>query len=106
MEEQKHIKIADEVIVAIAKTAIMEAKGVMGMANHYIFAERLGKRKRGVTLLIENGRVRISIALLVQHGYRMQEVAADAQQKVKTAVETMTGLTATEVNIHVAGLVA
>ena len=93
------LKIADEVITQVACTAVLEADGVAGMAGHF-------SRRKGVALKMENGRVHITVAINVNGGVKMQNVAEDVQQKVKTAVETMTGFTVDEVSVHITGLVA
>lgn len=104
------MKIADEVIASIASTAVLEAEGVAGMAGHFTgdIAGKLSRKRpaKGVTLQTEQGKLQISVAILVHGGVKIQEVAKDVQQKVKNAIETMTGFTAEEVNVHIAGLVA
>ena len=109
------VQIADEVIASIASTAVLEAEGVAGMAGNLGMASNLGdiagklrgkKSARGVALRIENGYVQVSVEIVVHSGVKIQDVAADVQQKVKNAIETMTGFTAREVNVHVMGLVA
>ena len=103
-----HVKIANEVIASITSAAVLEAEGVAGMAGHLDFAGKLGRKRpsKGVTLQTEQGKVQISVAILVRGGVKIQEIAKDVQQKVKIAVETMTGFTAVEVNVHVTGLIA
>ena len=102
-EPKGHIKIADEVVASIASTAVLEADGVAGMAGYFGGRKKAAK---GVALKIEEGKVRISIAIMVYNGVKIQAVAKDVQQKVKDAVETMTGFVAEEINVHVSGLVA
>ena len=104
------IQIADEVIAAIASTAVLEADGVAGMAGYFSgdIAGKLSRKKnaKGVTLRMEDGKVYISVEIVAKSGVILQDVAKDVQQKVKTAIETMTGFTANEVNVHITGLVA
>jgi len=105
-----HVHIADEVIASIASTAVLEADGVAGMASHFTgdIAGRLSRKKpaRGVALKMDNGKVHVSVEIVVNSGVKIQDVAKDVQQKVKNAIETMTGFTACEVCVHVTGLVA
>ena len=96
------VQIADEVIAAIASAAALEAEGVAGMASNF----RRKKQNKGVAVRVEDGKVRISVDISVVSGVKIQSVASDVQQKVKTAIETMTGYTAVEVNVNVTGLVA
>jgi len=104
------IQIADEVIAAIASTAVLETEGVASMASYFSgdIAGRLSRKKatKGITLRTADGKVNISVEIVVQSGVKIQEVAKDVQQKVKAAVETMTGFTTDEINVHVTGLVA
>ena len=104
------IQIADEVIANIASTAVLEAEGVAGMPGHFTgdIVARLGRKRhaKGVSLQINDGKVQISIEVLVNSGVKIQDVAKDVQQKVKTAIETMTGFVAEKINVRVTGLVA
>ena len=105
-----HVQIADEVIANIASTATLEAEGVVDMAGYFtgdIAGKLRGKKSaKGVALLVEEGKVHISVDIVVRSGVKIQTVAGDVQQKVKNAIETMTGYTADEVNVNVIGLVA
>ena len=92
------IQIANEVVSAIACTAILEVEGVASVGKH-------SRKKKGVTLHRENGNVQITADIVVKSGSKIQNVACEVQHKVKNAVETMTGFTASEVNVHVSGLV-
>ena len=101
------VKIADEVLANIVSTAVLEAEGVAGMSNQYDFSGRwLAKTTKGVNLNVQGEDVKISISLLVKSGAKIQEVAIDVQQKVKNAIETMTGFNPNEINVQVVGLVA
>jgi len=101
------VKIADEVLANIAGTAVLEAEGVAGMSNQMDFAGRLrGKTSKGINLSVNEEEVQITISIVVKTGVKIQEVALDVQQKVKNAIETMTGFAVTEVNIQVVGLAA
>jgi uncharacterized alkaline shock family protein YloU len=101
------IKIADEAIAIIAGAAALEVEGVIGMeGNLGDFAQVFGYRNlgKGVAVNIENNNADITLRVLLKFGYRVQDVSELVQKRVKTAVETMTGLTVTSVNIGVAGV--
>ena len=102
------VKIADEVIASIASTAVLESDGVAGLGGLNDLTGRLrGKAaKKGVSLTTDGQNVQITVGITVKSGVKIQDVALDVQQKVKTAIETMTGFTAIEVNVQVVGLVA
>ncbi|MDR1000750.1 MAG: Asp23/Gls24 family envelope stress response protein [Clostridiales bacterium] len=106
-ESPGQVKIADEAIAIIAGAAALEIEGVVGMeGNLGDFAQVFGYRNlgKGVAVSIENGSATITLRVLLKFGYRVQDVSEAAQKRVKTAVETMTGLTATTVNINVTGI--
>ena len=105
-EPAGQVQIAGDVIAVIAKTAVLEVEGVAGMAGY--FTGRLGRKKpsKGVTLQVKDGDVNITVEIVVKSGAKIQDVAKDVQQKVKNAIETMTGFTANQVNVLVSGLVA
>jgi len=104
------ISIADEVIATIAGTAAMEIDGVafMSAGNISGIAERLGKKNfsKGVRIEIsEENEVSVELHLVAKSAYKLPEVSEKVQDRVKTAVETMTGLSVSQVNVYVSGLV-
>ena len=104
------IHIADDVIVAIVGTAILETDGVAGMAGYFSgdFASKLSRKKgaKGVTLRTEDGKVHLTVEIVVNSGVKLQSMARDVQQKVKSEVETMTGFIVDEVHVNITGLAA
>jgi len=102
------IQISDEVIAIIAGTAALEIDGVAGMSGNITggLAEMLGRKNlaKGVKVQVSDDSVVIDIDLLIKFGYKIHEVCVNVQQRVKTAIETMTSLNAGEVNINVLGL--
>jgi len=99
------IKIADEVFANIVSAAVLEAEGVAGMGGQAVSDYLRGKPAKGVKLSVIEENVKITLDIMVKSGTKIQEVALDVQQRVKTAIETMTGFEANEVNIQVVGLV-
>ena len=59
---------------------------------------------RGVKVDVLEGIVTVSLALVLKYGYSIMDVSAKIQEKVKAAVENMTGLTVADVNIRIAGV--
>ena len=59
---------------------------------------------RGVKVDIGGGVVRVSIAIVVKYGYPVPSTGQQVQSKVSSAVETMTGLTVGDVNVHIVGV--
>jgi len=102
------IQIADDVISVIAGTAALEVEGISGMVGKFAggIIEKLGKKNfaKGVNISVNNSKVTITLSIIVKFNYKIQEVALEAQKRVKTAIETMTGLTTSAVNINVVGI--
>ena len=102
------IKIADEVVAIIAALAATEVEGVASMAGN-ITNELIGKLgmknlSKGVKVDGLEGIVTVSLALNLKYNYSIVEVSARVQEKVKNAIENMTGLEVADVNIKVAGV--
>ena len=102
------IKIADEVVAIIAALAATEVEGVASMAGN-ITNELIGKLgmknlSKGVKVDVLEGIVTVSLALNLKYNYSIVEVSARVQEKVKNAIENMTGLKVAYVNIKVAGV--
>ena len=102
------VKIADEVVAIIAAMAATEVEGVASMAGNITndLIARLGMKNlsRGVKVDVLEGIVTVSLALVLKYGYNIMDVSAKIQEKVKAAVENMTGLTVADVNIRIAGV--
>lgn len=102
------IKIADEVVAIIAALAATEVEGVASMAGN-ITNELIGKLgmknlSKGVKVDVLEGIVTVSLALNLKYNYSIVEASARVQEKVKNAIENMTGLEVADVNIKVAGV--
>jgi len=102
------IKITDEVVAIIAGIAATEVPGVTGMSGGIAggIAEALGRKNlsKGVKVEVGEKEAAIDLFIIVDYGYRIPEVAWTIQEKVKNAVEEMTGLSVVEVNIHIQGV--
>lgn len=66
----------------------------------------MGKKNftKGVKVAVNEKAVTVDIAIVVDYGVKLPEVCANIQDSVSKALETMTGLTVTDVNIAVEGL--
>ena len=102
------VQIADEVVAIIAGLAATEVEGVSAMAGN-ITNELVGKLgmknlSKGVHVEVLEGAVSVELALHMQYGYNIPTVSAKVQDKVKSAIENMTGLSVSDVNIRIAGV--
>lgn len=107
-ESLGEVKIADEVVAIIAALAATEVDGVASMAGN-ITNEVIGKLgirnlSKGVKVDVLESVVTVSLALNIKYNYSIMDVTAKVQDKVKNAVENMTGLEVADVNIKVAGV--
>ncbi len=102
------VKISEEVVKVIAGIAASEVAGVAGMSGGLVggIAEILGRKNlsRGIKVQLGDRQAALDVYLIVQYGVNIPAVAQRVQESVKEAVETMTGLKVTEVNIHVQGV--
>ena len=89
------IKISNEAIGVIASIAAMEIEGVNAMA---------GRTSKSVKIEVKDGTVKTEISIIVKTGYRVPDVSVAVQEKVKSAIEGMTGLTVSSVLVKVAGV--
>ena len=106
--EVNGIKIAEEVVAKIAGIAASEVKGVYGMNGGFVegLSEMLGKKSfsKGVKVQVGEKDTTLDLFIIVEYGCRIPDIAWEIQNRVKTAVENMTGLKVLEVNIHVQGV--
>ena len=102
------VKIADDVIAMIAGMAATEVPGVSAMAgnvgNNLLSLVGYKNLQKGVRVEILDGEVRADLSIIVDYGYNIPSVSAKVQDKVKSTIESMTGLKASTVNIRVSGV--
>lgn len=102
------IKITDEVVAIIAGIAAIDVPGVASMSGGIAggIAEALGRKNLTKGVKVEAGEkdAKIDVYIIVEYGFRIPDVAWTIQEKIKKAVETMTGLNVVEVNIHIQGV--
>ena len=108
LEDYGDIRIADEVIRIVASLAAQEVPGVVSMSGGLTdgINRFLGKENasRGVRLKFEGKTVNASVYLNVEYGYCIPEIALEVQEKVKEAVEAMTGYEVQFVDVNVEGV--
>lgn len=106
--EVNGIKIAEDVVAKIAGIAASEVKGVFSMNGGIAggISEMFGKKSfsKGVKAQVTEKDTTLDLFIIVEYGTRIPDIAWEIQNKVKTAVENMTGLKVLEVNIHVQGV--
>lgn len=107
-EKLGEVQIADEVVAIIAGLAAMEVEGVASMAGNATreLISRLGMKtlSKGVKVDVLDRIVTVALALNLKYGYSIMDVSVKVQEKVKAAIENMTGLTVADVNLRIAGV--
>lgn len=107
--ENEGIKISNDVVAVIAGVAVSEVNGVAGMAGGFaggiseVFSGKKNMAK-GIKVDKTETTAKIDVNIIVEYGSRIPDVAFDIQNRVKTAVEGMTGLKVVAVNVHVQGV--
>lgn len=108
-ETENTIKIADDVVAVIAGKAVTDVQGVYSMAGGIAggISEVLSGKKnfsKGIKVEVGEKETKIDVNIIVEYGSRIPDIAFEIQNRVKKAVENMTGLKVVEVNVHVQGV--
>ena len=99
------ITYANEVVAIIAGLAANEVEGIAGMCS--ISGNILNKNRngtKGVKVEIGTEEVAVDLYVIVEYGTPIQRAASDAQENVRKAIESMTGLHVVRVDVHVQGV--
>ena len=106
--EENGIKIADDVLATIAGKAASEVTGVYSMAGGFAggISEVFGKKNYTKGIKVDNTPkgLKIDVNIIVEYGARIPDVAYEIQNRVKKAIESMTGLKIDEINVHIQGV--
>lgn len=107
-DELGEVKVADEVLAIVAGLAATEVEGVSSMAGNITneIVSKLGMKNlsKGIFVEVMEEEIKVDVALNIAYGYAIPEISAKVQEKVKTSVENMTGLTVAVVNIRIASV--
>lgn len=102
------VRIADDVVAMIAGYTAKDVDGVADMAgsNTSGFLRSAGYRRpvKGVRVEVNDGNVRVDLAVIMEYGYNIPATSSRVQARVKQAIENMTGLTVQDVNVRIAGI--
>ncbi|MBQ2937716.1 MAG: Asp23/Gls24 family envelope stress response protein [Clostridia bacterium] len=108
-ETENGIEISNDVIAVIAGVAVSEVQGVSSMSGGFAggITEVLSGKKnlaKGIKVEKTENTAKIDVNIIVEYGSRIPDVAFEIQNRVKKAVESMTGFKVEEVNVHVQGV--
>ncbi len=102
------VRVADEVVAIIAGLATTEVEGVSSMAGNITneIVSKLGMKNlsKGILVEVMENEVKVDVAINISYGYSIPEVSSKVQDKVKTAIENMTGLNVAVVNVRIASV--
>lgn len=108
-DTENGIEISNDVIAVIAGIAVSEVQGVASMAGGFaggiseVFSGKKNMAK-GIKVDKTENKAKIDVNIIVEYGSRIPDVAFEIQNRVKKAVEGMTGFKVEEVNVHVQGV--
>ena len=107
-EMMGEVRIADEVVAIIAGLAATEVDVVDSMAcnitNELVGKLGMNNLSKGVKVDVTDEHVSVDLSLNIKYGYNIPDVSERVQDRVKSAIENMTGLTVLDVNIRIAGV--
>lgn len=102
------VKIADDVVATIAGLAATEVEGVAALTGNLTkeIVGKLGMKNlsKGVKVVLLEKSVSVELSITMKYGYSIPKTSAKVQDKVKSAIESMTGLMVSDVNIHIVGV--
>ena len=107
-DQDGDVRVADEVVAIIAGLATTEVEGVSSMAGNITneIVSKLGMKNlsKGILVEVMENEVKVDVAINIAYGYSIPDVSAKVQDKVKSVIENMTGLTVAVVNVRIASV--
>ena len=95
------VQIADDVVAIIAALATSEVEGVASIAEKSAGKFTAKSVPKGVKVSVVDSDVSVDLAITLKYGYSIPKVAMEVQEKVKAAIENMTGLEVVDVNLRI-----
>ena len=103
IQENGNVMISEDVIAAIVEQALTEVDGVVKGGNDVVGKKSWGK---GIRIAIaEDNSLSIGCNIIVGYGESVVNVANAVQEAITMAIESVTGVTVTDVNVNVCGIV-
>jgi len=107
--EYGKVIVNKDVIAKIAGLAAMECYGLVGMSSRNMqdgIADLLGwdNLTKGIIVNIEEDEVSLELNIIVEYGTNIQQVAANAMERVNYTVNDKLGVKVAKVDINVQGV--
>lgn len=99
-DHKDNVRITEDVVASIAALAASEETGMISIAED----SGIRNNSKGVRITIEDFKVSAEIYITVRYGFSIPQVTSSVQEKIRNAIEVMTGLDVTNVNVHVTGI--
>ena len=107
-DELGDVRVSEEVVAIIAGLAATEVEGVSSMAGNITneIVSKLGMKNlsKGIMVEVLDDEIKVDVAINIAYGYSIPEISTKVQEKVKTTIENMTGITVAIVNVRVASV--
>ncbi len=107
-EKNGTITFADEVLETIAGIAVSDIPGIANMKGGFVdsLSEGIGRKRhaKGVNVTKVNDKIIFDVQIVVEYGVKVQDLCRTIQESIFAAIQSMTGLTASKVNIAVTGV--
>ena len=102
-QENGTVMISEDVIATIMEHTLTEVEGVVKGGADIVGKKSWGK---GIRIAIaEDNTLTIGCNIIVGYGESVVNVAKAVQEAVAMAIESVTGVTVTDVNVNVCGIV-
>lgn len=100
------LKISEEVIASVAGFAAAEVEGVASVAQDNSNLKNFLSKNflRPITIELSDDTATVSMNITVKYGFNVSDTAEKVQNNVKSAIQNMTGVTVTRVNINITGI--
>ena len=103
VQENGNVMISEDVIATIVENTLTEVEGVVKGGADVVGKKSWGK---GIRIAIaEDNSLTIGCNIIVGYGESVINVAKAVQESITMAVESVTGVTVSDVNVNVCGIV-
>ncbi|MCQ2495326.1 MAG: Asp23/Gls24 family envelope stress response protein [Lachnospiraceae bacterium] len=103
------VKISENVVASIAGLAASEVDGVVSLAgnltNEIVAKIGVKNNSKGIKIRFENRTVFADVYINIKYGFGIPDVSEKVQERVKSAIENMTGVTVSDVNVRIVGVI-